>query len=238
MTPPEPIYVLYRPLPATLLALVLAVAGSLAGLAMGVAAAAAWGQPDPGPGVWDTANAATLTGHVAAHPYPMLLPHDGSAGVLLVGVGKVGPPEAVLALVGHGARVTGYPLERGGLKMLEVQETTADHWPSPAPGPAVGLGVHAIATEILDSKCYLGAMKPGHGPGHKACAILCITGGIPPMIAWTDAAGRTHHALVTGPDGGPMPEAWRPRVADRVVVRGRLTSRDGWLWMAADAPDP
>lgn len=238
MTTREPIYVLYRPLPATLLAMVLAVVGGLAGLALGVATAAAWGQPDPGPGAWDTANTVTRTGRVVADPYPMLLPEDGSAGVLLVGVGKVGPPQAVLDLVGQSAQLTGYPLERDGLAMLEVQEAKPATQAASTPRPTTDQGVHAIATEILDGKCFLGAMKPGDGPGHRACAILCVTGGIPPMIAWHDATGHAHHALLTGPDGGPMPEAHRSRIAQPVVVRGRLTARDGWLWIAADSIEP
>ena len=36
--------------------------------------------------------------------------------------------------------------------------------------------------EIIDSKCYLGAMKPSTRKVHRACAIRCLSGGIPPLF--------------------------------------------------------
>jgi hypothetical protein len=131
------------------------------------------------------------------------------------------------------ANVTGYTLERDGVRMLEVQsaEPTTASPPSGRTTPA-DLGTHAIATEILDSKCYMGAMKPGDGMGHKACATLCITGGIPPMMSWTDDDGKAHYALLTAADGSPMPERHRALIAEPVTIEGRLTRRDGWLWLA------
>lgn len=233
MTERESIYVLYRPLPATLLTLVLTAIGALAGLVAGTAAATALAQRDPGPAVWDTSNTATLTGTIVADPYPMLLPTDGSPGVLLVGVGKIGPPEEVIAMAGGVADVTGYTLDRDGMRALEVQSAQpAQGSPTLSRTAPVNLGAHAIATEILDTKCYLGAMKPGDGQGHKACATLCITGGIPPMMSWTDHDGKTHYALLTNADGSPMLERYRALIAEPVTIEGRLTARDGWLWMA------
>ena len=239
MTSREDVYVIYRPLPATMLTLVLALVGALLGLTLGSATAAALGQRDPGQGVWDTSNTVTHTGVLVTEPCPMLLPDDQSAAVLLVGVGKVGPPADVLALAGNRVNVTGYGLERDGLRMLEVQSAEAV---SGSGGPRFRLapidrGVHAIDTEILDGKCYLGSMKPGDGTGHKACATLCVTGGIPPMISWKDDAGNAHYAIVTGPDGSSMPEAHRAIIGEPVTIRGRVTSQHGWLWMELESVD-
>lgn len=243
MTSREGIYVIYRPLPATMLTLVLALVGGLLGLTLGSAAAAALGQRDPGPGVWDTSNTTTRTGVLVAEPYAMLLPDDASAAVLLVGVGKVGPPADVLALAGDRVTITGYPLERDGLRMLEVQSAESLSGVGGAGvsgGPRMRLapidrGVHTIDTEILDAKCFMGAMKPGDGPGHKACATLCIAGGIPPMVRWQDDAGRSHHAILTSADGAPMAEAHRALIGEPVAVRGRVTSQHGWLWMDVES---
>lgn len=233
MSERESIYVLYRPLPATLLSLVLAAIGALAGLVAGTAAATALAQRDPGPAVWDTSSTATLTGTIVADPYPMLLPIDGSPGVILMSVGKGGPPQSVVAMAGQTAEITGYTLERDGMRVLEVDSPPTERsLPLPNRAAPVDLGTYAIATEILDTKCYLGAMKPGDGQGHKACATLCVAGGVPPMIAWTDDTGKSHYALLTAPDGSPMPEQYRSLIAEPVTIEGRLTSRDGWLWLA------
>ena len=51
-------------------------------------------------------------------------------------------------------------------------------------GKRAPLGEMTLEGEIVDTKCYLGAMNPGVLKPHRACAILCIKGGIPP-----DAAG-------------------------------------------------
>src|SRR5690349_19376703 len=63
----------------------------------------------------------------------------------------------------------------------------------------------SLRGEIVDSKCFLGAMRPGNGKTHKACAMLCIAGGVPPMFVTRDSAGREEYYLLAGPDGGPAP---------------------------------
>ena len=47
------------------------------------------------------------------------------------------------------------------------------------PAPQVLADNVTLKGEIIDPKCYLGAMKPGGGKTHKACAMRCIAGGIP-----------------------------------------------------------
>jgi hypothetical protein len=83
-----------------------------------------------------------------------------------------------------------------------------------------------LAGEIVDYKCFLGAMKPGDGKTHKACAALCISGGIPPMLVSFDERGtRTYTVLVL--DQGRTPDlaeaAGEPvRVSGRLEVKGGL----------------
>ena len=58
--------------------------------------------------------------------------------------------------------------------------------------------------EIVDFKCFLGAMKPGDGKPHQACATLCISGGIPPMLVSKNPDGSNHYRLVLGEAGEPI----------------------------------
>jgi len=82
--------------------------------------------------------------------------------------------------------------------------------------------------EIVDAKCYLGAMKPGDGRTNKECATLCVRGGIPPMLVHQTAEGRLGYALVAGIDGravggvGEPGGFLLPLIAEPVEVEGEL----------------
>jgi hypothetical protein len=70
-------------------------------------------------------------------------------------------------------------------------------------------------------------MKPGDGKTHKACATLCVTGGIPPMLVTSEPTPRS--VIITDDSGKPMPDAWRIFIADPVQVTGELVNVGGLL---------
>lgn len=72
----------------------------------------------------------------------------------------------------------------------------------------------------MDSKCYLGAMKPGDGKAHKACAILCVSGGIPPVLIYLDSTGKRRSSLLTDPTGGPVNDHVLPLIGEPIEIRG------------------
>jgi hypothetical protein len=86
--------------------------------------------------------------------------------------------------------------------------------------------------EIIDPKCYLGAMKPGGGKTHKACAMRCISGGIPPMLVTRDLDGRETFYLLVTENGCVANEAAYPFVGDQVEMTGRLQQQDDMLVLA------
>src|SRR5450432_1916098 len=55
------------------------------------------------------------------------------------------------------------------------------------------LGLFNIKGEIIDPKCYFGVMKPGESKVHRDCAIRCILGGIPPMLAVKNDQGESNY---------------------------------------------
>ena len=79
--------------------------------------------------------------------------------------------------------------------------------------------------EIIDSKCYLGAMKPGGGKTHKGCAALCLSGGVPPMFVTRDAAGNETYYLLTDSEGKPMGKEAVDYVGDPVELTADLEQR-------------
>jgi hypothetical protein len=89
--------------------------------------------------------------------------------------------------------------------------------------------------EIIDPKCYLGAMKPGGAKTHKGCAMLCISGGVPPMLVTRDAAGEETFILLTTADVAPANDLVLPFVGDRVAVTGRLERHGDLLFLRTAA---
>lgn len=221
-TQEQPVYVGYLPLPralrsSTLLAaLVVFVWGGMA------AALLTLTQPDPGEAVWDTAREQSFTGLLLAEPYPMLVTPDET--LLVVGIGKV---DARAPLTGHfGTQVTlrGYTLTRSGRRMIELSSVAApppDHRPIAQPRLEVlAEEPRTYHGEIIDGKCYLGAMKPGDGFAHRSCAVLCIQGGLPPMLAREGRSPDDDIPLLVFDGQGVLPDRLIHAVASPIALRG------------------
>lgn len=209
-------------------------AAALAGAALAVSGF----QRDPGDGAWDTGQEVTLEGELIAAPFPMLRVR-GTAGsterVLLVEMGKHGADARVAAIARRdgervGVHARGFLIERDGQRMLELAEGDAitEGGVLPPAGGAQRLGTLVLDGEIVDSKCWLGVMKPGDGKAHRDCATLCIRGGVPPSIVCRAADGSLRRALVVGQDGMPLSiEVLAPWIARPARVRGDVDVVDG-----------
>jgi hypothetical protein len=91
------------------------------------------------------------------------------------------------------------------------------------------LGSFTVKGEIIDPKCYFGVMKPGEGKVHRDCAIRCILGGIPPMLAVKNDRGESNYYILVGPNGEPMNQAVQDFVAEPVEIKARLVQQDDWI---------
>jgi hypothetical protein len=226
--------------------LVPVVAVLLLGVA-GVAFAVAFLQRDPGKGIWDTDRVQTFNGIVYSRPYAWLRVPGANPGApprayLLVEEGKFGALPRVESILrgqtdGRAVRVKGTLLHRDGRSMIELTEGEEGLRPL-NDDEARQLSVTApllpqliaeqttLDGQIIDPKCYLGAMKPGGGKTHKSCAMLCVSGGIPPMLVTRDSDKHETFYLLTTADGGPANELVLPFVGDAVTISGRLEKQD------------
>lgn len=219
---------------------------ALAVLVAVVAALSAAAMRDPGPATWDAARERTWTGRLVVEPYPMLLVREEgrTRAILLVEMGKVAAHGRVEPLAGRAATVRGYLLEREGRRLAElapdeeavVAAPTAEDAAPPVP-ELEPLGSYAGAGEILDGKCWLGAMKPGDGKGHKACAILCIEGGLPPLLRSRGADGAERFHLLRVDGTHRLPPDVLDLVADPVAVEGSASRFADLLVLDAPAGD-
>lgn len=188
-----------------------------------------WPQRSPGSGAWETGMPLTREGVLLAEPYPMLIEAGGRV-TLLTEMGKRGAQERVHAFAGRQVRIEGYRIHRDGREIMELvpgegaitlvggREAERDGFAARLEGAGE---VVTLRGEILDSKCYLGAMRPGDGAGHRACAMLCIRGGIAPMLYSVDADGGARYDVVVDAKGGRIDESVIALVGMPVSVRGR-----------------
>jgi hypothetical protein len=187
-------------------------------------------QRDPGDGTWNLGSVDAYEGVLEFTPYPILRTEAGS--LLIVNEGKVAAPASLRDHAAKRVRLTGSLIQRPGRAMIELSPASAivveDVAPT-TPPPIQDREAVTLRGEIIDPKCFLGTMKPGDGTPHKACATLCLRGGIPPMFVTRspDAAVRYH--LLVQPNGDALTRdalaAVLPFVADDVELTGTRYGR-------------
>jgi nitrite reductase/ring-hydroxylating ferredoxin subunit/DMSO/TMAO reductase YedYZ heme-binding membrane subunit len=234
---------------------------AFAGVAAGAVLAAGHG-PFRG-GEFEYGTLRRLEGTLSTSPAPMLrvarpgtlagLPVPVVSRYLLVAQGKHGADGLVAGLDGRLVAAYGSLIFRDGRTMLELAVRPepidareaggreaggrgADGRTDAPAADAEPLGRVTLAGEIVDSKCWLGVMVPGQGRVHRACAIRCLDGGIPPLLHVATDGGRDVALLLTGPDGAPLGDAILDRVAEPLRVTGELV-RHGDLLELRAAPE-
>jgi nitrite reductase/ring-hydroxylating ferredoxin subunit len=201
-----------------------------------VAVALGAAQDPMGQGIFEYGTLREFTGTLVAEPYPMLLvPRPGLTDrdaaysrYLLVKPGKHGAQELVAGHDGEHVRTRGTIINREGSMMLEL--FSADFLPGDAPppgppAPPIPLGRRTIRGEILDSKCWLGVMKPASGTVHRGCATRCLSGGIPPLVIVDDPTVPSPQVLLLDRHGAPAGEWFKLHVGGTVTLRGELELR-------------
>ncbi len=84
-----------------------------------------------------------------------------------------------------------------------------------------------ITGEIIDPKCYFGAMNPGYGKPHLSCAVRCISGGIMPVLKYTEN-GKEQFAVLLSATGKPVNEQVLSVIGLPVKISGKLSSLNNW----------
>lgn len=242
-----PFYVGYLRMPRPLVGFLAVVVGAVVGASAVLAVALVTSQGDWGDAAfqWDSGYQ-TRTGILRVDPYPVLYlaPSPGypaGRGIPLSGEGKLGVRERAAALDGRPVDAGGILIGTGERDMLQVGGEV-DLRPAADPAALGGfagpvgevVGPRTLQGEIVDSKCYLGAMRPGQGKTHKLCANLCLIGGIPPMFVVYRADGPPELLLLAGPDGGPVTDALLNDTARYVELTGTVERRADLLVFRVD----
>lgn len=154
-------------------------------------------------GVFEYGVLRDFEGVLIEEPVPHLV--AGGDAALLVGFAKSGLPPFAR---GHGGRRVAFKgtlLERRGRRMIEMNDEGSFRVLGDAPpAGAVRVGRATIVGELLDTKCFYGAMRPAVGKVHRACAVRCLGAGIPPAVRVLEGDGRETAVLLAGRGGSPL----------------------------------
>ncbi len=231
MTGHDDFYVGYQPdAPPTLGRWLARAVTAVLAVGLAVALLLALGQRPPEPVVFEFGTVRTLEGTLVERPWPGLLvaPRDGSADAsfyLLAGPLKQGADTLVAGWDGTVAALEGTLIFRGPYSMLEMAAPPRRLAAAPAM-PQLRWDDHGhaeLAGEIVDGKCHLGAMNPGQGITHRACAIRCLREGLPALLALPD--GRV---ILLRVGDAPATDAVLAWVGVPVRVAGRLARAGAW----------
>ncbi|HVS64817.1 MAG TPA: hypothetical protein VMT85_15080 [Thermoanaerobaculia bacterium] len=256
---PDELYVGYLPqTPPGIARFVRRTVWLLGALVIGMAILLPMLQSPFDPGFFELGSPRTLTGRIAGTPYPTLIVDapvstasasapggsPPSSSMLLVDPGKHGALERVGGLDGTRVEATGTLAARPDLAVFEL---AADPRPLPTPieepiaDPIAGAGEEpapgrrvTLRGEIVDSKCFAGVMKPGRDEVHRACAALCIRGGIPPAFVADAGSDGVEVYLLVDADGAPLGERISPWVGQPVEVEGVAQPRGDLVLLRAD----
>jgi hypothetical protein len=199
-----------------------------------------------GASVFEWGEVKHFAGILQATPYPRLLvPRPGRAVAgsfstdYLVAPFKFGlDPGAIAPLDGKSVALEGTLIYRGNQTMIEVAKNSlqldkTNSVPAVLPG-VIPLGKQTLVGEIVDSKCYLGVMNPGQLTPHRACAIRCISGGVPPVLLVRQKHGPPIYLLLVATDGRPVNQQVLNLVAEPVQIAGEVERQGELLILRAD----
>ena len=219
---------------------------ALLALVIVTGAALALSQRLIGTAYFEWGNMREFSGVLRAEPYPHLLLRTNGADSPLVAAPLVAPfkfgvrREDVAAFADQFVTLRATRIHRDGQLMLELVPgslAVAASSRSSRRGEGQGEGLRAeslvshgrqtLRGEIVDSKCWMGVMNPGVLAPHRACAVRCISGGIPPMLLVRREGAPPLTFLLVSTEGLPLKDEVLNWVAIPVEVTGDVEERDG-----------
>lgn len=191
-----------------------------------------------GKGSWDFTER-SFTGILLAEPYPILVSDDGVYYLVLENKEGVAFADAdplhlnTVEVVGSLIEDPGQPVAMIAVKNAAAIKSIGPVATDPRQLASAPQKV-TLRGEIIDSKCAFGAMNPAVMKTHRACAIVCLSGGIPPvLLVRHDGGTRATHYLLLNDDGNPLKEAAIEFAALPVAVTGSVTEIGSWRILKA-----
>jgi len=197
------------------------------------------------PGVFEYGTEREFEGFIEEFPAPALVvdrpqtvdSKEQYSRYLLVGFGKHGVADRLRGRARQRVTIRGTLISRAGTTMIELSDDGLNELAGDRVAPTFRsdeLGRFELRGEIVDSKCWLGVMKPGEWKPHRACATRCIAGGVPPIFVVDREGGGSLQFLLVGANGEAVNARILDRIAEPLLIEGRVIERGGTLVLYAD----
>lgn len=188
-----------------------------------------------------------IVGTFHQDPYPMLrvqVAKNTFKNILLLGFGKSSANPFLKKLMnevkdlnGKNLQIEGNLIYYNGKALLQITDdekvTLATNLTTKLPLKETISDI-TLQGEIIDPKCYFGVMKPGKGKIHRSCAVRCISGGIPPVLATTDKNNIAQYFLLTDLQGKPIHTNVLPFVGKPSKIKGLVEKMEDWYFLKID----
>ncbi len=204
-------------------------------------AALAFSQKLIGRSVFEWGKINEFSGVLNASPVPHLVVSNASTNrsYYLVRQWKFGfDPKLAEQFDGRMVKLRGALIYRDDQAMIEVERgslSLVQGGGIPATNASeVIIGERTFAGEIVDSKCFLGVMNPGQLKPHRACAVRCISGGVPPVLLVRESNGTARYLLLVSREGKPVNRDVLEIIAEPVRITGELVRKNDMLVLRSD----
>jgi hypothetical protein len=191
-----------------------------------------------------------ITGTFHENPYPMLrveIAKNTFKNILLLGFGKSSAnpfleklQAEVMDLNGEQLSIEGNLIYYNGKTLIQITDdekvTLIGASKTAIPKKDV-VSKMTLQGEIIDPKCYFGVMKPGKGKIHRSCAVRCISGGIPPVLATTDSNNISQYYLLTDLKGKSINQDILPFIGKPSELKGIVEKMDDWYVLKINLED-
>ena len=188
-----------------------------------------------------------ITGTYHENPYPMLrveIAKNTFKNILLLGFGKSSAnpfleklQSEVKILSNKTISIEGNLIYYNGKTLLQITDDEkvilVNDNGQYLPNKKV-VSEMTLQGEIIDPKCYFGVMKPGFGKIHRSCAVRCISGGIPPVLATTDENNISKYYLITDKDGNAIHKDVLPFIGKPSRIKGVVEQHEDWFIFRID----
>ena len=195
---------------------------------------------------FELSNITKITGTFHENPYPMLrvqIVKDVYKNIALLGFGKFSANPYLEELFAEERNLNGKKLSIEGnliyyngktlLQITDQEKVTLEDGNGLIPKKQT-ISEVILEGEIIDPKCYFGVMKPGFGKIHRSCAVRCVSGGIPPVLATTYQNNISEYYLITDLEGHPINKAVLPFIGKPARIKGVVERFEDWYLFKID----